>query len=169
MNEKPKLKLSLAQITAPGFAEALQKLRRQPLGREAYAVGKSIRTIEGELRDYSEAFASIVKEHGKEIRPGEWTVDVANTEHHEAAKKEIAELQAQEFEIFLDHKIKLPDIGPLQDAMNATSAKLMAAAANASPEQILQSAGIFSQIINEFRGLILTPDDAIVLEPLIEA
>lgn len=112
--EAKRIKLTLGQIASadntgrPLFMTALAKLRRVPLGKDAYALAKSLRTIEEEFGLYQNAYAEIVKKYGKEISPGAWKVE--GEEQNKIAAAEIKELQANEVEIYLDHKIKLPDV-----------------------------------------------------------
>jgi len=110
-----KIKLTLGQIATPVdnsgtplFMSALQKLRRLPLGKDAYAVAKSIRIIEAEYAIYHEALIAIVKQYGKETKPGFWEVDGAEEKPKAAAA--VKALQANEFEIYLDHRITLPNV-----------------------------------------------------------
>lgn len=162
-----KIKLTLGQIAEPGFMTAVRKLRKQPLGKDAYAVGKSLRTIEAEFADYRETYEAIVKKHGKETSPGNWAVEVADVAAMAAASGELKDLSGHEFEIYLDHKIKLPDTGAIAEQLNRLSSTLMNGAVAAPPEQIFAAAQMLAGLVNEWWSLVLTPDDAMQLEPLI--
>lgn len=170
--EKTRIKLTLGQIAATDssgrhiFMEALRKLRQQPLGKEAYAVGKSIRIIEEEFADHKEAYAAIVKIHGQEEPAGSGNWRVTDPAKLEKANAEIKELQAKEFEIYLDHPIKLPDVNPAGECLSNLAEALMLAA-KVKPEDALQTAQMLSALVKEWWAMVLTPEDTMQLDALI--
>lgn len=109
-----RIKLKLSVVLANGFLQALSKLGGESLPiKDRYALARTIKGIDSDLATYEPLRQALVKKHGKLLNPPEseqYTIEPANMP---AFAAEIKELQAQEIELFLDHKITLPPNCPL--------------------------------------------------------
>lgn len=100
------MKLTLATITNPHFAEALAKLAQLELpAKDAYSVAKIFRLVSPEAKDFDKARLAVLERYGK--REGE-NYKIEAQEDRDKAEAELKELLAREIDLPV-YPITLPD------------------------------------------------------------
>lgn len=173
MSTNTRLKLPIGVIISEIFSAAFAKLMDLELPqKEAYALEAASRHMQNTVTDYNNTRNRLIVRLGEPVVDDRVTIgDKPNPNHGKKVEgrlrvkaeniaefnKQIEELQKTEAEIFLDHKIRLPDNAVIKPAIIQVLRPILEGAAD-GPELI--DALTLDQIAKEEAKVVAMPTEA---------